>query len=890
MGIIASSTPLQYEYKPLNLEAFAAPLARMQEQLDTTKDTIANAEFDISHLPYGSDPEKAKALQELVASKRDEIAKNLIDSKNYRQANREILKLQKLWKTDPEKLALESNLKTWTERVKEEKERIDKPGGITKQEFEEWQADELRKFGEKGGTSYIRNAENPEGTYNPITGKVGRTQNLDEQLQKLELELGKAVPGQKVEGLLKAAGIDTTTMDKHFISTTIDEKNAADVARRVSQYLQTLPEYKPFFKEKAYYSLQNIKNAGQYDDYSQQLVNGQIAAIDKNIKAREEYLNSPKIKGDKEKDAEYQALLDARSQYEELKNAEKIDPQIVANLHEQQYLKNRYDKTALGNLLAYKNIEHAETFRDIPQPDNGGGGGGGDVDFTKTPFVLPIEYMKFSTPTVQKQISVANGKLHTTVTGINDLGVRNVINRNLTPGSDFSDIFTRQKILRNNLLVSGNPDVLKQNLKKSGITVSTEEANSLWKTFKSPNSASMTKLNQLIEQGNMPYQGVVSGKSNLESVKTATLKDNEVRTVFNEIGTTTPFYKMESTGASEASRGRGSTITNISPKALIGSYTSEKDKQIIKKYNIKPNSDGVLTFDAIAKLNGYSSFHVASIKNPGLFKYIQVDTNNVEKLLGKNAKAETNYYNYLGGNIVPVSELVGNAKMGVGSKGFKSEEMAYNLLNDQKNNKLLASHFSTMNQVMANGVKAGFAGQPGFDDEGNKLPGTDIKVSQYALPKFVFHEGNTYIGVPYTYSQEGKQTSGTLYVVPQPGSNTYISQVVNSHRKQLKNATDPLSKETYATLSNMAFSLTHGNDVNDVMANADIFDVSKAEPTKVLGIISGADSRGNAKPIEVVKKYNGQGVDPTYGIRYTGESEIFGNYGTVSALRAAYMQ
>lgn len=875
MGIIASSTPLQYEYKPLNLEAFAAPLAKMQEQLDNTKDAVANAEFDISHLQYGTDPQKAKALQELVTSKRDEIAKNLIDSKNYRQANREILRLQKLWKEDPEKLALEGNLKTWNERVKEEKERIDKPGGIKKHEFEEWYKDELKKFQEKGGTSYVRNAENPEGTYNIVTGKVGRTENLDEKLQKLELELGKAVPGQKVEGLLKSMGIDYTTMDKHLVSTTIDEKNAADVARRVSNYLKELPEFKPFFKEKAYYGLENIKNAGQYDEYSKQLLNNQLSAIDQSIKAREDYLNNPKIKGDKEKDPQYQSLLDAKQQYEELKNAEKLDPQIVANLHEQQYLKQRYDKTALGNLLAYKNIEHNEVFNDIPQDKDGSGGGGGSMEFTNTPFLLPKEYQTFVTPTLQKQMFESNKKLHSTVTGINDLGIRNVILRGVEKGSDYSDIFTRQKVLRNSLIQSNNPQTLQQNLNKSGLKVSTEEANQLFKTFKSPNSASMTRLNQLIDQGEMPYQGVVSGKTNMETVKNAALKDNDVRSVFNDVGNTVPFYSFKG-----GSLGGGASI-NVPKTALLSNYTSPEQQKIIKKYNITAGKYGIISFNDIARLNGFSDFKTAAIKNPELFKGLKINTNELSQTLGKDAKKETNYYNWLGGEDEDVTAFAKKALVGIGTRGIKSEEMAYNLLNDKANNKLLATHFSTLDQVLANGVKSGFAGQPGFDDKGNPEEGTDIKVSENALPKFVFHGGNTYIGVPYKH----KGGSGTLYVVPQTGSNTYISQVINTHRQELKKHDDPLSKEAYESLSNIAYSLKYGNDVNDVYANTAIFDVNKIKPTKTLGAIILPSPSGNADRVEIVKQYKAEGVPPTYGIRYIGEKEIYGNYGSLAALR-----
>jgi len=124
MPIFPSTTPIQYEYKPLNLMAFAAPLSEMQKQLDLTKDVVGTTEFDISHLPYGTDPEKAKELKQLVESKRDEIATNLATSKNYQQAARQIKQLNNLWQKDPHKIALESNAKLFATRDAEELKRL----------------------------------------------------------------------------------------------------------------------------------------------------------------------------------------------------------------------------------------------------------------------------------------------------------------------------------------------------------------------------------------------------------------------------------------------------------------------------------------------------------------------------------------------------------------------------------------------------------------------------------------------------------------------------------------------------------------------------------------------------------------------------------------------
>ena len=79
MTITPYTTPLQYEYKPLNLMAFAEPLSKMQEQFDIVKASIDESDFDITNLPLGTDPERAKELLKTVEGKRDELAKNLAE-------------------------------------------------------------------------------------------------------------------------------------------------------------------------------------------------------------------------------------------------------------------------------------------------------------------------------------------------------------------------------------------------------------------------------------------------------------------------------------------------------------------------------------------------------------------------------------------------------------------------------------------------------------------------------------------------------------------------------------------------------------------------------------------------------------------------------------------
>jgi len=88
MAFTPVDTPLQYQYKPLNLMAFAEPLMKMQEKYDLTKSAIEDSDVKATALQWAEDPEKARALEEVYRAKRDELVQNLIETKNYTQASK----------------------------------------------------------------------------------------------------------------------------------------------------------------------------------------------------------------------------------------------------------------------------------------------------------------------------------------------------------------------------------------------------------------------------------------------------------------------------------------------------------------------------------------------------------------------------------------------------------------------------------------------------------------------------------------------------------------------------------------------------------------------------------------------------------------------------------
>ena len=149
--------PANFEYKPLGYETFAQPLSQMQQYYDATRGAIEDLDFQIQHLPWGTDDEKAKELVEEMTAKRDELTKNLIASKDYRVGARNLKGTQKDWEKNLHRKALAKNYTTWIKLDEEQKARIGKPGGLSRDQYLQWRARSIMEFDKAGGTSFTPN-------------------------------------------------------------------------------------------------------------------------------------------------------------------------------------------------------------------------------------------------------------------------------------------------------------------------------------------------------------------------------------------------------------------------------------------------------------------------------------------------------------------------------------------------------------------------------------------------------------------------------------------------------------------------------------------------------------------------------------------------------------
>jgi hypothetical protein len=254
MAVNPLSKPLHTEYKPLGLEAFAQPLSDMQAKFDTTKSAIEAADFAMSRL--GQDDDRSKELLKEIESKRDELAKNLMSTGNYRQAADKLVELNKVYNKDAETNAIQGNYKAYQEAVKKERERVDK-GQITEADFKRW---DFRARDMFKGTKY----DKKEDKYNSINVSP-LMENKEKEILDLSLKIAAMAPSERMETLGQLGYIDPVT--QQAISTTVDSRSLPKVAGEIERFLRNSDQYKDWNQQDAdlkwYY---NTKNDETYQD------------------------------------------------------------------------------------------------------------------------------------------------------------------------------------------------------------------------------------------------------------------------------------------------------------------------------------------------------------------------------------------------------------------------------------------------------------------------------------------------------------------------------------------------------------------------------------------------------------------------------------------------
>jgi hypothetical protein len=892
MPITPYSAPLQYEYKPLNLMAFAAPLSKMQEEFDLVTDTVESSDFDLQHLSLGNDPERAQALLNTVRGKRDELAKNLAETKNYKQAATKLKQLNNTWKNDPEVKALQANYAAYADMQKTAEENV-KSNYWDQEQANEWLARAKRSY---KGANFESDANNPEGTYKSY-GLTARGKNLDKEFEEMVWNIAKAIPEHKYDAF-SVVGIDPDINDKEFLKTIVEVKDPNVAAAKISAYLKTIPRFRQYFTEAADYKFDAIKNAegneenyktlaGSLNDQLLKSVDSDLANYQKLAKKDPKILNSQ----------EYLDLVEYKTKAEEAKKTGVYDDELTRQLYMQDQLNDRYNMSSVGNVIGYKNVTHDHIFRDMPNPTNADKGKNEDGS---NPFLLPAEDMKFNIFSIKDDISKAKKNLHGYVVNMDNISggaMREVVlgsvgsDRRKKMTNDDAAIYEAQVTVRNALVTSTSVEQFRKKLKDAGMNPSTRLVNKLYGDLKASNSVGLQELNDGLTAGEVHYNSGATAAENYKFIQQGAYEDKDIKKVMAEVGTLNPFDFSDAVDVGDWGDLNAKQVGELNQIRHVFSSRSYSQEQLKKAGINTSNNRGMsdfitgaqgvlLTYDEVAKLHGYKNFHEAVIKGYD-FGGVTVGSNYAIND-GKLESASTKFN--LGSN---AKEMQQSLLAYAGNKGLEVNKMSYDLINDQRSQKELGQAFSTINKVIAYAGTTSYQGMPGFDDKGNPLEGTKIAVGGNKQPIMTLHGGQVYVQVPYSY--EGGE--GMITIKPKTGTEDYIYSALNRIDKATAGSEDRLKKQTNATIKNAKFVQVYGNTINDVRANSPAFAVDAAHPEKTLGVITIPDPMGNPMVVEVVKRHSegeGGGSLPYYTVKYPGGKYV-GRFNDINALRADMM-
>jgi len=828
MAFTPSSSPLQYQYKPLNLMAFAEPLAKMQEKYDLTKSTIEDSDVKATSLQWAQDPEKAKALEQIYRNKRDELAQNLAETKNYTQAASKIKKLQRLWNEDPERLALESNYKLWEERNKAELERVAK-GDITKAQYTQWFTDEKRKFEseEVGGTNFRRDDINPNGTYNPVTSKIGREKDLQKDFDELKYKVAGDIKAKKWSGALSSMGIDPMSEDAKYVQSEFEKLTPQEIDQKVEQYIRGLDRFKPWLNEIASYNLKDYKYAND-EGASYNALTSEL--LTKNYNANEAYIKS--LEKAKKTDSEdyKEAIKNKEFLREQMDNP---DERVIKDLFTRDYLNRQYDAKALGDIFAVNNSSTSYTFRDLPKDGEGEGSlSAEDVAegvFTPGTSLPVIGDLNKQRVTSGKQLfsnlapvnNIANGDFRTINLGKVGSAGRTKLQENPALQRD------RQERIFTLAVNSKNSDDFYKKLIANGFKdgVTKQNAANVFNALQDPTTKATVV--STFENGRDSYNGYVDAKVRLKHINEQVLENKEFKGSVAALGEEKQVVTLKD--AEALAKLWKTTVPKLIQSGVISSNTSALEEGTVTEFKMSGNN--------IAKLHGFKSLEDA-INNSA----------NIQSMNGSLG-------NKIDKNKQRIIENLDNAQV-----------MSFRYTGNKALNEALNEQFSSIGNLTEFKPVATkeWANTPGFDEKGNLAPGTSFDFANGQSIRLVKHNTELYYEVPVTVKTKDGQIKKTILIEPKAGTNKTQEKFLQYIIQQANNQdTDPTAKETYDMAQSAMYNLKNGSKLSEVAADSYI--VGAGDPPLVLETAVGSPKAGTS--YQLVKVHVNKDRPPAYKIR-----------------------
>jgi hypothetical protein len=867
MPVSPYTEPIQFEYKPLNLAAFAVPLAQMQEKFDVTQALINESDVDLAHLDFGTDPVKAAELKETYRQKRDELAKNLVESGNYTQAATKLKELNRLWQTDPERKALEYNYAARQKYMEEQQKRIDsgKDDQITRDQYYQDIARKDREYAGGQGTYWQHDPNLEKGKYN-LYGTKARLSDLEKELEDMTWKVANAVDADKRAGALREIGIDPDLMDKKFAQTVIEERDPNKVAAAVSGYIKTLPRFRDWALEVADYNYDALKatNPEGYGEKVNSLTNNALKSINSQIAQIEKESKKKGQKGLLNSD-EYKQLLAYKDEIEQGKATGEFDEPLIKGLYNQEALNKVYDMTALGKVFAYKKIDTDYTFRDIYIPKGSGDGSGGDDDllaggdFTPTTYdnlnvnnlvTQRVTNAKALMPTNSNINNIAGGNLRTLILGLQGTNYRKDMEKN--PGLQREKQELVYKIAAQTIQKGGTAKDFQRALWNAGVREGNNEksASAVFGALSGNKGNTLNYMREQLDSSQEYFNNWKDAKNQEKAINDKVTELPEFNKYIQKLGATEQVI-ISADDYSKLKKqvpGLRSGMTQISDPSNPGTTT-----EVIT----------VSANDAV-KLKGYKNLEAVIKAND-----LRV-LNNIGITYDKETKKKYGTSDITAGSLI--NEITKKQQELIDTK-LRGEFMQFRYVGDKKVDKYLNNMFLTA-EDLTSFTPAGlpsFDNVKGFDDKGSLLPGTKLILSDKQAVKIVRQGNKMLFEVPYTYNNEdeGKGENTILLEFKkgqEPRQQKILKHIINLNSENKDS--DASAKQTYETARAMQYDAIYNSDLTQ-----NLFDLSRVYKNDKPIVLETVPTSKEGTNVEIVKEYV-EGRPPQIFVRVNNGSDV----------------
>lgn len=359
-AITPQQQPVQFEYKPLGIEAFAQPLAQKQQQYDSVTNAVEQADFGISGLD--ADDERSVAISQEITGRKDEILDNLNKTKNFKEAAKKLQELNKIYNKDDEVVAIQTQRAAFLEADAEAKERVGKKG-YTQKDYEEWYFKTLNEYGEKGGLGFNRET----GRHNSVNTNL-RGKNLEKEIMDIARATANMEPTQRENYIRNSAEFSDMDTDA-LLKTLVETRKYGDVERSVTNFLKSSERYSSWVSEDADYEY--YSRSRQEKDFDKNIIKGKYEYFDNVRTSLTEASNDMKItKDDRANAKELLAELNKNEEEYSTLHREALDQDNEAAFGEATFKEDKQSNrlsrigSAAADLVDMRSITNTLTQRD----------------------------------------------------------------------------------------------------------------------------------------------------------------------------------------------------------------------------------------------------------------------------------------------------------------------------------------------------------------------------------------------------------------------------------------------------------------------------------------------------------------------------------------------